>query len=71
MQVKDIIKLACNFTENEDMVSAIENNTLSADQLLILDCLVNCFNLVYDEIATDYIPCLKTETFVPISSKIA
>lgn len=71
MQVKDIIKLACTFTENEDMVSAIDNNTLSADQLLILDCLVNCFNLVYDEIATDYIPCLKTQTFLTTSSKIA
>lgn len=70
MQVKDIIKLACAFTENEELVSGIENNNLTSDQTLIVDCLVNCFNLVNNEIATQYIPYLKKETFQTNGFKI-
>lgn len=70
MQVKDIIKLACSFTDNEDLVSAIDGNSLTSAQSLIVDHLVNCFNLVNNEIATEYIPYLKTETFQTSSFKV-
>jgi len=70
MQVKDIIKLACTFTDNENLIAKIDANTLTSDESLIVDCLVNCFNLVNNEIATEYIPCLKTQTFQTDSFKI-
>lgn len=70
MQVKDIIKLACSFTENEGLVSGIENNNLTSAQSLIVDSLVNCFNLVNNEIATQYIPYLKKESFQTSSFKV-
>jgi len=70
MQVKEIIKLACSFTENEELVSDIEWNRLSADEMIVVDCLMNCFNLICDEIATDYVPCVKTQTFNTSSFKI-
>ena len=53
MLVKDIIKLACNFTENEDLASKIENNSqLSEAESLIKDSLVNCFNLINNVLFT-------------------
>lgn len=72
MLVKDIIKLACNFTENEDLASKIENNSqLSETEGLIKDSLVNCFNLINNEIASEYLPYLKSETFIPTAFKVS
>lgn len=62
MLVKDIIVLACDFTENQELGKAIEENTtLTDEQSAVCDSLVKCFNLVNSEIASDYIPILKNE----------
>ena len=62
MLVKDIIILACDFTENQDLGKALEeNSSLTDEQTLLCDSLVKCFNLVNSEIASDYTPLLKNE----------
>ena len=63
MLVKDIIALACDFTENSDLKKALEENTsLTDEQNVLCDSLVKCFNLVNNEIASEYIPHIKSET---------
>ena len=70
MLVKDIIKIACSFTDNNELASALDGNSLTQDQTLIRDCLVNCFNLVNNEIASEYLPYLKSETIETDNFKI-
>ena len=71
MLVKDVIKLACNFTENDEIANAIKNNTtLTENQSVVVDMLMNCFNLVRNEIATEYVPIIVKETIVPSDFKI-
>mgnify|MGYP005802189387 FL=1 len=63
MLVKDIIALACDFTENSDLKKALEENeALTDEQNVLCDSLVKCFNLVNNEIASEYIPHIKSET---------
>lgn len=62
MLVKDIIILACDFTENQDLGKALEeNSTLTDEQTKLCDSLVKCFNLVNSEIASDFVPLLKND----------
>ena len=60
MSVKDIIILACEFTENQSLGQALENNSvLDEEQSEICDSLVKCFNLVNNEVASEYVPIVK------------
>lgn len=62
MSVKDIIILACDFTENKEIGEALENNsTLTDEQNAIVNDLVKCFNLINNEIASEYFPIIKCE----------
>lgn len=71
MLVKDIIVLACDFTENEELKTALENNTtLTDEQNLVCENLVKCFNLINNEIASEYIPIIKIESVKPSNFKV-
>ena len=61
MLVKDVIILACEFTENNELAKSLSNNNLDEDQSLIVDSLVKCFNLVNNEICSEYMPLIKQE----------
>ncbi len=62
MLVKDIIKIACSFIGQTSLEKALdEEATLSEDEQLICDSLVNFFNLVYNEVACEYIPIYNKE----------
>lgn len=69
MLVKDIISLACDFTEHEEIATKIKNEqTLTEEETLVEESLVNCLNLVRDEIALSAVPLVmskevKTEDF--------
>lgn len=70
MLVKDIIKLVCKFTENEELEEAIEENSLTDEQTLLVESLVNGFNLVNNEIASEYLPYLKSKSMQTDNFKI-
>lgn len=71
MLVKDIIVLACDFTENEELGKAIKNSdSLTDEQNSICDSLVKCFNLIYNEIASEYLPIIKVEKVKPVGSRV-
>ena len=57
MNALDIIKLACDFTGNEDIALKLdEEQELSANDNKVLNTLLKCLNLVQNEVACEYIP---------------
>lgn len=62
MLVKNIILKVCDFIENAELARAIEEgDVLTAEQQELQDKLVKCFNLVLNEIASEYLPMVKVE----------
>ena len=60
MLVKDIIKLACDFTGNENIAQKLEqSSSLESSEQETVDGLVKCFNLVNNEIASEFVPIKK------------
>ena len=71
MLVKDIIVLACDFTENEELGKAIEENeSLSDKESKEVEKFVKCFNLVSNEVASEFVPIKKVEQFEVDNGKI-
>lgn len=71
MSVKDVISLACDFTENQELGEALSNNsTLNDEQSLLCENLVKCLNLVNNEVASEYIPLIKCERVKPQEFKV-
>lgn len=63
MTVKDIIKLVCDIVgESEIAQKLCQQQPLSEAEQRKVDQMTNCFNLVNQEIASDYLPLLKKET---------
>ena len=62
MKVKDIVILTCLFIGEKELSSKLEeNSSLSEREQERVDTLVRCYNLVNQEIASDYLPFLYTE----------
>ena len=62
MTVKDILKLVCEFVDERDILSKWNSSTeLSSSEQKKVDRMVKCFNLVNQEIASDYLPFLTEE----------
>lgn len=73
MEIVNIIKNACVFLQKdelldvEDLGGATPSNSAQQKEIGIL---LRCLNLVYNQIATDYIPLLKTEKITPVNGEI-
>ncbi len=63
MTVKEILKLVCEFVGEKELMAKLQAEVLSVEQREQekLDCMVRCFNLVNQEIASDYLPFLTRE----------
>ncbi len=63
MKVKDILKNACLFIGEKELAKTLEAETpsLEGKDEEKVDVLLRCFNLVNQEIASDYLPFLCTE----------
>ncbi len=71
MLVKDIILKVCDFTENDELAQALINETaLDEDKQNLLNKLIKCFNLVRNEIVSEFIPIVKMERFVCDNGRI-
>lgn len=65
MTVKDIIKLVCDFVGEKEILkklNSVETLNMSEREQEKLDLMTRCFNLVNQEIASDYLPFLTKET---------
>lgn len=73
MTVVNIIKNACIFLQKEDLLGVTAlggSGSATSAQTKELDFLLRCLNLVYNQIATDYIPLLHTEKLTPTNGEI-
>ncbi len=71
MFVKDIIFKACDFTENDDLAQALKQKaSLDEDKQTLLSKLIKCFNLVRNEIVSEYMPIVKMERILANEGKI-
>ncbi len=62
MQVKEIIIKACDFTENDELSKALlQEGELTEEMQNNLERLIKCFNLVHEEIVSEYLPVLNVE----------
>jgi len=62
MTVREIIKLVCEFVgEKEISIKFRDSQALTAKEKEKVDIMLNCFNLVNQEIASDYIPYMTKE----------
>lgn len=69
MTVKEVIKLAAEILGREDLSEAAAS--LEGEPEGEVKSLVRCFNLVENEVALDYFPLRKEETFAPQSHEIS
>ena len=72
MKVKDIITLASDFCHEDELASSLraEGGTLSTDGQAKADSLVRCFNLVYEEVSSSYLPIVKIEKVQTSDGKV-
>ena len=73
MEIKNILKLTCLFLGKENLENITEldgSETSTSAQQKELNFLLRCLNLTYSEIASDYIPLLKTEKVLTTDGKI-
>ena len=56
MKVIEVIKSACDFIGLEDIKTAIEEEIITDQDQKVIDKLLKCFNLVQEEIATEFLP---------------
>ena len=68
MKVKDVVALAAANLGREDLVQEAYAAASPAGELLSL---VRCYNLVENEVAVDYVPLRKEETFASADGGIA
>jgi len=62
MTVRDILKLVCEFVGERELATKLKiDQEFSAREQEKLNLMVNCFNLVNQEIASDYLPFLTKE----------
>ncbi len=61
MTVKDILKLVCEFVGEKEILNKLSSDSFTEREQEKLDTMVRCFNLVNEEIASDYLPFLTTE----------
>ncbi len=69
MKVKEVIKLAAENLGRQDLSDEID--ALEDEPKEELKSLVRCFNLVENEVALDYFPLKKEESFVPVSGYVS
>lgn len=72
MLVKDIIVLALDFCHEDELASLMRGTDaiLSDEEQGKIDSLTRCFNLVYEEIASQYIPFIKCQKISTVDGKV-
>ena len=73
MTIKNILKIACLFLGKENIVNVLnleDYETASDSEKSEVQFLISCLNLVYEEVATDYIPLYVRENVSLDDNKI-
>lgn len=71
MKVKDVIVKACDFIGKDELASnLITGAEVPEENLALQQKLVKCFNLIREEIASEYQPILHVEKFIVKNFKL-
>lgn len=73
MEIVNIIKNACIFLQKTELLDVSElggEKTATDEQVKDLSLLLRCLNLVYNQVATDFIPLINTEKFISTNGEI-
>lgn len=70
MKLNDAIALSCDFLELSELKSKIGAEDVDGESSAMIEKLLKCANLAYEEIVTEYIPILNTETVSVIDGKV-
>jgi len=72
MKAIDIIKVACDFTENQELALKLdeEDYQLTSSESKTLNLLLKCLNLIQNEVACEYIPLQKVEEVKAVDFKV-
>ena len=72
MNAIDIIKLACDFTGNEDLAMKLEeeNPEFTNSENKTLSVMLKCLNLIQNEVATEYIPLVAFQDVTAVDFKV-
>ncbi len=72
MKVKDIIILALDFCHEDSLASLLRTQepSLTDEQQEKVNAMTRCFNLVYEELSSQYLPIIKTETVSTSDGKV-
>lgn len=72
MNALDIIKLACDFTGNDDLALKLDDSqaVLTSSESKKVNTFLKCLNLVQNEVACEYIPLEKIEDVVASDFKV-
>jgi hypothetical protein len=73
MEIVNIIKNACVFLQKDELEEVTElggTGSSTATQQKELNLLLRCLNLVYNEIASDYVPLINTETITSTNGEV-
>ena len=71
MSVKDIILKVCDFTENKELYKALtEEGELTPELKELKEQFLKCFNLVNNEIVSEYMPSVKQESIFTSDGKV-
>ena len=69
MTVKEVVKLAAENLGRQDLSQRIDAQEEEVSEEVV--SLLRCFNLVENEVALDYFPLKKEETFSPVSNRVS
>lgn len=73
MEIINILKNACVFLKKDELleITELDGEDISTEaQQKEINLLFRCLNLVYNAIATDYIPLITTENIIPVNGEI-
>lgn len=72
MLVKDIIVLALDFCHEDELASLMrgEETNLNDEEQAKIESLTRCFNLVYEEVASQYIPFIKCQKVATVDGRV-
>ena len=72
MKAIDIIKIACDFTGNDELALKLdeEDDVLTSQESKVLNTLLKCLNLIQNEVACEYIPLMAEETVTTKDFKV-
>ena len=71
MKINDTIKLCCDFLGENELKDLIGTQNADEVQQAKINALLTCLNLAYEEIVTEYLPILCTQTLSVSEGEIA